>query len=161
MNDYAERGIDYDLKACLQYNPQSFTVDEIENVLAVWEGENDGDDWRWILSMKNGKYMFLQGGCDYTGWDCESDAWSIETETPEEAITCVTAPYSPEGTVEQIQAYLSRQLEAGKTKTWREKKDLEIGPVYGFKDIEDTLNSLSPSEYKRLVLWGSSSEEWL
>ena len=69
------RGIDYDLMACLEYNPQPFTVGDIKRVVAVWEGENDVDDWRWVLRIRGkvakerGKFVFLQGGCDYTGWD--------------------------------------------------------------------------------------------
>jgi hypothetical protein len=72
-SEYNARGIDYDLCDCLNYNEQPFTIENIECVLAVHEGENDGDDWRWIIELKepvNGnQFAFLQGGCDYTGWD--------------------------------------------------------------------------------------------
>ncbi len=61
--------IDYDLRACLEYNPQTFGVDEIQKIHAVWEGENDSDSWRWVLQLKDGRFAFLQGWCDYTGWD--------------------------------------------------------------------------------------------
>ena len=66
---YRARGIDYDLSACLEYNSQPFSVDEIQQVVAVWEGQRDESDWRWVLKLGRGKYTFLQGGCDYTGWD--------------------------------------------------------------------------------------------
>ena len=60
--------LDYDLEACLQENPQDdITPETISAVLAVWEGENDGDDWRWVLAMRDGRFAFVQGGCDYTG----------------------------------------------------------------------------------------------
>lgn len=115
--EYILRGIDWDLEACLANNPQDgFTIKDIGRVLAVYEGENDGPDWHWILEMKQGfeppridkranvavdngefsgrepiilpgngevhsgnepvlsikhciTYVYLVGGCDYTGWD--------------------------------------------------------------------------------------------
>ena len=76
---YEARGIDWDLVACLQYNAQDgFTVADIAKVLAVVEGENDGADWRWVLRLNDGRFVFLQGGCDYTGWDCQSSADRVE-----------------------------------------------------------------------------------
>ena len=67
---YAKRGIDYDLHACLEYNPQeTFTVLDIKEVRAVYEGCNDERDWRWVLELHDSRFVFLQGGCDYTGWD--------------------------------------------------------------------------------------------
>lgn len=61
---------DYDLVAALEYNPQAhFGINDIEEVLAVYEGQNDGEEWRWILALKNGKFAYAIGGCDYTGWD--------------------------------------------------------------------------------------------
>lgn len=75
------KGIDYDLCACLEYNPQPFVVEDIEQVLAVYEGENDSEDWRWILQLNDGRFVFLKGGCDYTGWDCQSWADSAFAES--------------------------------------------------------------------------------
>jgi hypothetical protein len=72
-----EVGGDDDLASCLQYNEQPFGVDDIKQVLAVWDGEHDGDHYRWILEMKDGRYMYLNGWCDYTGWDCQSEAYSL------------------------------------------------------------------------------------
>ena len=62
--EYESRGIDYDLDACLEYNPQDeFVLDDIEKVIAVHEGERDKEDWRWVLRLKKrtpvGKYVFL------------------------------------------------------------------------------------------------------
>ena len=40
------------------------------------EGENDGDSWIAILAFKEGLPMYgiLEGGCDYTGWDCQGSS---------------------------------------------------------------------------------------
>lgn len=116
----AETGVDYDLCACLEYNPQLFTVEDVSKVLAVYEGENDGDDWRWVLRLNDGRFAFLQGWCYYTGWDCQSDANSQFADTPEAA-----AHFA----LEDLPVYesLMAQLAGGKSETWREKTDKEMG----------------------------------
>lgn len=142
------RGIDYDLYACLEYNPQSFAVEEVEKVLAVWEGQNDGDDWRWVLKLSDGRFCFLQGGCDYTGWDCQSWASSEFKGTPEDAaklalgeltigdkspmdaglghmLNAMTGTYLDN--VQQVYDSLMEQLTSNKLKTWRENTDSEFG----------------------------------
>lgn len=69
-----EHGIDYDLYACLEFNPQpGLDIQNIDKVLAVHEGERDEEDWQWIIRLikkvDGMKYVYLVGGCDYTGWD--------------------------------------------------------------------------------------------
>lgn len=34
-------------------------------------GENDGDDWIACGLLENGAYFLFEGGCDYTGFDCQ------------------------------------------------------------------------------------------
>jgi hypothetical protein len=145
------KGIDYDLSACLEENPQDgYGVGDIALVLAVWEGQNDGDDWRWILRLNDERFVFLIGGCDYTGWDCQSWASSVFASSPIEALekghageipTDKSSPQdagvghmidilsgeSPAYGRDDVHASLRAQLEAGKNKTWRENKDEEMG----------------------------------
>jgi hypothetical protein len=153
-------GIDYDLEACLIYNPQGFGIDDIKSVLAVWEGENDGDDWRWVLLMKDGRYIFLQGGCDYTGWDCQSWAShkvvdspeegaklaiksdvSIENSSPVDAglghmLNILSGDYNANGN--EVYESLMKQIAEGKNKTWHESKSDEFGnpPMIDPNNIE-------------------------
>lgn len=47
----------------------AFTPFDIKEMIAMHEGENDGDNWRWIFALKNGTFGAARGGCDYTGWD--------------------------------------------------------------------------------------------
>ena len=80
----------YDLEACLEYNPQpGFDANDIAEVLAISEGERDGDDWRWVLRLKGkrpgAQYVFVQGGSGYTGWDCQSWATSQTAKTAKDA----------------------------------------------------------------------------
>ena len=64
LNNYSE----YDEDRALEDN------EIIVKVLAEIEGENDGASWHWIVEFNNGKYAYITGGCDYTGWDCQSHA---------------------------------------------------------------------------------------
>jgi hypothetical protein len=127
--EYMARGIDWDLYGCLEFNPQDdFTVEDIEQVLAVWECENDGDDWRWILKFKNSTFGALQGGCDYTGWDCQSWASSEVYATPEETFAFFEKQqdfyHSEKG---EALTSLRQQLVKGKSKTWHEQTGENLG----------------------------------
>ena len=158
--DYEDRlkdhGIDYDLFACLDENPQkTFTVFDIKKVWAVWEGERDGDDWRWVLELNSGAFVFLQGGCDYTGWNCQSWAThafadtlelaaekalgdiSIEESSPSDAglghlLSIFSGEYDKN--FEDVKNSLLKQIAEGKQKTWMEQKVEEfkvpIAPAY-------------------------------
>ena len=112
--------LDYDLRACLEHNVQKeFTADDIESVLAVREGERDGAEWVWVLKLKDKRFALLWGGCDYTGWDCQSSADSEIFKSAQ--LACKATRNAPE-----IQSVLLAQLKVGKTKTWQEKKDEEF-----------------------------------
>lgn len=114
--------LDYDLRACLEHNPQEgYTAEDIAEVLAVWEGANDGDDWRWILRLNDGRFVFLQGGCDYTGWDCRSWAESDFAGLPD--VLLIVKQDEPE----EVLNSLRQQLIDGKAKTWHEAKGEEFG----------------------------------
>lgn len=145
--------LDYNLADCLRYNPQrGISEDNIQEVLAVWEGENDGDDWRWVVALSTGKFAFIQGGCDYTGWDCQSWATSKIVDTPEEAANLASGEDLPPGGLldasgfghmlsilsgeymsngSQVAESLLNQIRYGKIKTWRESKDEELGVESG------------------------------
>ncbi len=138
QKEIKDAGVDYDLRACLEYNPQPFDIFDIKKVVAVFEGERDKEDWRWIIKLtpqaakKNGgRFAYLQGGCDYTGWDCQSSANSRFTPTALKA-----AEYSKNGEFSNweddtfllgVYTKLVQQIKEKKSKTWREQKDKEFG----------------------------------
>jgi hypothetical protein len=76
-----------DIASAFEYNSLDEKLGEIDVIVAEVCGENDGVDWYWILQMRDGSFANASGGCDYTGWDCQSSA-SFEGgfKTPEEAI---------------------------------------------------------------------------
>lgn len=43
----------------------------IQEHFFVRAGENDGDSWLAAGQLTNGAYFFYEGGCDYTGFDCQ------------------------------------------------------------------------------------------
>ena len=63
-----------DIVYAFQYNSLGNRLDDIECIVAQVCGENDGFSWYWILKMKNKTFSWATGSCDYTGWDCLSDA---------------------------------------------------------------------------------------
>jgi hypothetical protein len=112
--------LDNDLEYCLHYNPQyGFSADDIQSVLAVWEGMNDEANWRWVLELNSGKFAFLMGRCCYTGWDCQSWAISYLEDTAQAAVA-----YEEE--VHILQS-LMQQCSNGRNETWRDSMNKEFG----------------------------------
>lgn len=149
--EYRELGIDYDLVACLEYNGQKdFSISDIKKVLAVHEGERDEEDWHWVIKLKSpNKYVYLRGGCDYTGWDCQSWASSYIDTTPLKALYVLKTGHLPidkennpinagfghmltllSGTYnnkdQEIYEELKQQIKQCKNKTWREINNNEM-----------------------------------
>jgi hypothetical protein len=54
-----------------RYESKEYTG-EIDKVFGEITGERDERDWHWLVGFSDGKVGYLTGGCDYTGWDCQS-----------------------------------------------------------------------------------------
>lgn len=48
--------------------PGSFDREDVEEILYIEEGENDGDSWIGVFRLKDGRFACLRAWCDYTGW---------------------------------------------------------------------------------------------
>lgn len=46
-----------------------FTRDDVAAIHGIEEGENDGPSWIIYGLLDDGRWFFLEAGCDYTGWD--------------------------------------------------------------------------------------------
>lgn len=44
----------------------------VAEVIATVNGENDGEQWVGLFLLNDGRYLVAEGGCDYTGWDCQA-----------------------------------------------------------------------------------------
>lgn len=128
---YEEKGIDYDFFAMLEYNPQDYHLIQVNKVLAVIEGENDRADWHWVVDTTKGIY-YTRGGCDYTGWDCQS--WSDSSLLGpvfdnRKLALAMEAHRSGEEDAEMLGIYTSlmAQIAGEKARTWRDVMDDEFG----------------------------------
>lgn len=46
-----------------------FTRSNVEKIIRYRVGENEGPSWLMMGRLRDGRYFFLNAGCDYTGWD--------------------------------------------------------------------------------------------
>lgn len=49
-----------------------FTREDVVEIIAIQDGQNDGDEWLGVFKLKDGRFLAATGWCDYTGWDCQS-----------------------------------------------------------------------------------------
>lgn len=63
-----------DLQFAIRSNPTEINecCGIIDKVFAEITGERDEKDWHWLVGFQDGKVGYITGGCDYTGWDCQS-----------------------------------------------------------------------------------------
>lgn len=52
----------------------------ITSLVMLERGENDEADWLWYVQLADGDAWLMGGGCDYTGWDCQSDNWWLKVK---------------------------------------------------------------------------------
>ena len=45
----------------------------VATIIACDEGENDGPDWVGVFQLKDLRFVTVEAGCDYTGWDCQAN----------------------------------------------------------------------------------------
>jgi hypothetical protein len=63
-----------------------FGVDDVAEILATDDGENDERQWVGVFRLTNGQFAFVEGGCDYTGWDCQSSAYGTVASSVDELV---------------------------------------------------------------------------
>ncbi len=63
---------------CLAYNDKGPLTDgTLVGLLLVKPGAKDETSWIWLVALSDGSHWWLEGWCDYTGWDCRSgNEWS-------------------------------------------------------------------------------------
>ena len=44
----------------------------ITSLEMIQMGSNEESNWIWTVTLDNGERFVVEGGCDYTGWDCQS-----------------------------------------------------------------------------------------
>lgn len=84
-----------DLAQALEYNSVGLPSPVVA-ILATIEGENDEADWHWLVRLEDGQHAYISGGCDYTGWDCQSNCEAFVEPTAEAALRQVPEAYRDE-----------------------------------------------------------------
>lgn len=64
-------------------------ISDIHNVLAEVPGGADGSNWFWIVELCDGRFAYITGGCDYSGWGCRDWGETKIAGTVKEAIELV------------------------------------------------------------------------
>jgi hypothetical protein len=49
-----------------------FTREDVIHIEHATPGENNGPPWRICGLLADGRWFYLEAGCDYTGWDCQA-----------------------------------------------------------------------------------------
>lgn len=86
--------LDYDLRAAIDSNQSPSSP--VEEVLASISGVNDEAPWHWLVRLEDGRFAYICGSCDYTGWDCQSSIDIHEADTLQEAIRLIGEAERPE-----------------------------------------------------------------
>lgn len=74
------------IRTAYQCDPAPFGLDDVAEALHAVNGENDGPSWLMVGKLKDGRYFFLDAGCDYTGWDCQASGDAQVADTLENLI---------------------------------------------------------------------------
>ncbi len=98
-----------DLRSAFEENSSDeLSLRHVLGILAEIPGENDELNWHWIVKLTDGRYAYIQGWCDYTGWDCQS---GIDYEFATTALKAAKeSPIQEEYSSRAIQAQLIAQL---------------------------------------------------
>ena len=62
----------FDLCHCINHNIEELLYANFSDVKCLQVGANDQNDWAWKVTLASGRIIVILGGCDYTGWDCQS-----------------------------------------------------------------------------------------
>ena len=90
-----DAGVDWILEYCLIHSSDSFLVNKkpefshIKQVAAAWAGYIQGvREWtiyRWIVELQDGKYLYLRGWFDPSGYEMRTSLFVWSANTAEEA----------------------------------------------------------------------------
>lgn len=53
----------------------------VDSIFYQREGEPDGENWELAGRLKDGRWFYIEAGCDYTGWGCQEGGHSVVAST--------------------------------------------------------------------------------
>ena len=51
-----------------EVSTEPFEPKDIMWFIGTIEGENDEENWEAAFILKDGRFVYMEAGCDYTGW---------------------------------------------------------------------------------------------
>ena len=57
------------------------TRESIQAVICSDEGDNDGPNWIAVLLLTDGRWAYIYGGCDSTGWGCQEWGGAVASQS--------------------------------------------------------------------------------
>lgn len=63
---------------------EPFRVDDVAEVIAISDGENDEASCVGAFRLNDGRFVFVSAWCDYTGWGCQDGGIARIAATPED-----------------------------------------------------------------------------
>lgn len=42
---------------------------DVKKILAIHDGTPDEEAWQGVFELNDGRFLYAEGSCDYTGWD--------------------------------------------------------------------------------------------
>ena len=93
---------DGDLDNALRHNRVELSG-SIDAIMSTIAGEPEGANWHWLVLLSSGRFAYITGGCDYTGWDCKSNCEAFEADSLREVLRLV-----PEAHHDDVLAGLGR-----------------------------------------------------
>ncbi len=70
----------------------TFSREDVALIKGQVEGDNDGPSWIIYGQLKDGRWFFAEGSCDYTGWDCQAGNGGAIASNEEELIRLLMSP---------------------------------------------------------------------
>ena len=82
--EYSHQDVKDEMRYAIECNPHPQVNDfnsTVDKIIACIPGANDEENWYWLVTDKTGDIWYISGGCDYTGWDCQSHLNYIKVDT--------------------------------------------------------------------------------
>lgn len=64
----------------------TFSREDVALIKGKEEGERDEQSWIIWGQLKDGRWFFAEGSCDYTGWDCQASNGGSVASSEEDII---------------------------------------------------------------------------
>lgn len=70
----------------------TFSREDVAKIRGQVEGERDESSWIIYGQLKDRRWFFAEGRCDYTGWDCQADNGGAVASTKDDLVRFLMTP---------------------------------------------------------------------